>query len=352
MRAQCILWIMLSFRGERSLSAVYHLLQGKRSIQTIYDAHLFQLQRYFGLFPQLSRNILDNHLQVLEQQGYIQMKENDYTLTEKGHTYTMSWRLAHPYIDTIDNWRFGHLERTFWQRLVLLCQSLSHLALHKSFVPIVQTFSVQRFVKGYIRSSSKTVDDLCKQLYEECFTLLSQVATLQAELFVRQLSSAHHIGATLEQLAHLYGKPVDELFVRHKSTCHFILKHVLANKHEYPSLSRLITEEDMQLPMATSTEKTAELLEKGLSIREVAHQRRLKVTTIEDHVVALALLNASFPIDCYVVPEKQEQILRVSELEKTLKLKTIRQALNEKVSYFEIRLALTRKEGHSCSHEL
>lgn len=40
---------------ERSISAVYYLLQGKQSIQTIQDAQLFGLTEYFGVYKNLTK---------------------------------------------------------------------------------------------------------------------------------------------------------------------------------------------------------------------------------------------------------------------------------------------------------
>lgn len=56
---QILLQIFQKLNNERTVSAAYHILRGKRSGQTIQDVGLFQLHNYFGLLPKLPRAIFD-----------------------------------------------------------------------------------------------------------------------------------------------------------------------------------------------------------------------------------------------------------------------------------------------------
>jgi len=61
-----VLDILSSMKGERSPSAVYHLLKGKRSSQTIQDAGLFAVSKYFGFCSTLSREQVSVSVQQLK----------------------------------------------------------------------------------------------------------------------------------------------------------------------------------------------------------------------------------------------------------------------------------------------
>ena len=43
------------FQGERSIYAIFHMLQGKKSSQTIQDAHLYGLTNLYGIMPNFTR---------------------------------------------------------------------------------------------------------------------------------------------------------------------------------------------------------------------------------------------------------------------------------------------------------
>ena len=59
-----------------------------------------------------------------------------------------------------------------------------------------------------------------------------------------------------------------------------------------------------------STEKTYALLKQGYSVTDIMSIRKLKKSTIEDHLVELAIHMKEFSIDPYVSFEKQKQIQR------------------------------------------
>ncbi|MCY7945938.1 hypothetical protein MOC03_06265, partial [Bacillus atrophaeus] len=72
--------------AERSQSAVFHLLKGKRSSQTIQDAGLFQIAKYFGMVPDCSRSDITASLKKLKQLAFVKaMNETDtYRVTAEG----------------------------------------------------------------------------------------------------------------------------------------------------------------------------------------------------------------------------------------------------------------------------
>ena len=58
-----ILYAIKKFQGERSIYAIYHMLQGKKSSQTIQDAHLFGLTNIFGTIPRFTRQQLNQNIE-------------------------------------------------------------------------------------------------------------------------------------------------------------------------------------------------------------------------------------------------------------------------------------------------
>ena len=72
---QILLTILSTFQNERTISAAYHLLKGKRSGQTIQDVGLFKLYQFFGLLPKLSRKKFEEQLDLLFAKNMIVLEE-------------------------------------------------------------------------------------------------------------------------------------------------------------------------------------------------------------------------------------------------------------------------------------
>ncbi|MGO4076159.1 recombinase RecQ, partial [Staphylococcus aureus] len=70
--------------GERSISAVYHLFKGKKSSQTIQDASLFQLSKYFGCYPGFTRDQLNRSTIKLDEKHYIKKTGETFIVTDAG----------------------------------------------------------------------------------------------------------------------------------------------------------------------------------------------------------------------------------------------------------------------------
>src|SRR5699024_1045731 len=98
--------------------------------------------------------------------------------------------------------------------------------------------------------------------------------------------------------------------------------------------------------ISASANHTYQLLRKGYPIEKIAQMRQLKENTICDHIVEISLHVSSFSITKYVNQDVQDQIIRAIELTKSYKLKDIKGKLSEDISYFQIRLVLTKINMH------
>src|SRR3954471_17684044 len=67
------LYCLKQLNKERTIYSVYHLLNGKKSSQTIQDAHLFSLKSFFGIYEQLSRESFDEVIESMQGKKWINM---------------------------------------------------------------------------------------------------------------------------------------------------------------------------------------------------------------------------------------------------------------------------------------
>nr|MDH3153993.1 hypothetical protein [Bacillus licheniformis] len=150
-----VLDILSSMKGERSPSAVYHLLKGKRSSQTIQDAGLFAVSKYFGFCSALSREQVATSVQRLKQESLVREKAESgaYTVTEKGEAELAGFFALYPWPRHFHGGYYQAATKVMWARMSLLIQVLSNkLYRERVYLPIVKDYQIQNWVKQYLRN--------------------------------------------------------------------------------------------------------------------------------------------------------------------------------------------------------
>lgn len=338
-----MLFCLHRFNGERSLSAIYHLFSGKKSSQTLQDSKWFQLERFFGTWKEATLNDIEALAEQLLENGLISPVQNrSYVLTEEGRRQFNEQMRQAFFPVHLNGWRYHASEKWFWYRLSLLVQTLSNVLHRTRFEPIHRHEETFIWVKQYLLSQRKTARELAQTLYEEIYDILSSVSEEEATVFVLRLTSFERIGWTNEQIASLLQKDPVYVHFQFQNVLHYMMATAEAKQ---PSvLYELMHDLSLPIPLTFSTRKTYEWLLRGKSIEEIAKLRRLKRSTIEDHVVEIAANIPQFSIWPFVSEKKAEKIMETVRKLRTRKLKVIRDAIADDVSYFEIRLVLA-KEG-------
>lgn len=337
-----ILHLLNKLNGERTVYAIYHLLQGKRSSQTIQDAHLYKLTPFFYSYPVIKRSELERIVEGLLEKGLvIEVNDTKVILTEKGLDALTNKIAAEPLPDGLKGWKYHQVTDLFWERLTLLTQVSSNL-IHKErhFIPVRNKKELLAWVKQYIGQHGIDRFQLAENLYLELAEALDGPG-IKPELLVIRLSGYQKIGMTHLQAAEWIGLDPARYHFEFLTALHTLLDRISANPRNYPLLSGLIKQPDQEVPLTQSTERTYRLLNKGYTIEQISAARNLKESTIEDHIVEIVLSIKDFNIDAYVQPEKQRRIIEAMKEIPAKKLKQIREQVKD-ASYFEIRLVLVR----------
>lgn len=342
------LFCLHALRGERSISGIFHLLRGKKSSQTIQDANIFSLGILYGLFPELNRNFLLENMETLAAQGLIEEIQTDhYIITKTGNDKLSEYSKVYPLPSYLDGFSYKEKSKHFWKRYSLLVQTLSNLAgKESSFLPVQYEDSVQRWVKNHLfQQKGRLKAQLLNDLYQETNQLLLQVTTTQATVFTLMLTGHRQVGRTAEQIASLLHTDPIWVEVEFQAVLHYLMSNLekTESKGTYPTLYSICPDLLVRPKLTETTQKTLKLLNQGLSLLDIAKVRRLKVSTIEDHIVEIALHSEQFSIEPYMEKEKMNEILKVIQQLHTHQLRRIKERLtNKDITYFQIRLVLTR----------
>ncbi|MCK0472158.1 helix-turn-helix domain-containing protein [Halalkalibacter sp. APA_J-10(15)] len=342
-----ILTVLAAFNGERSIFGAYHVLQGKKSAQTIQDQSLFMISSYFGLFPKWSRDDFIFEVKKLIALNYIEKFNKDRVkLTKCGiQTYEQK-KATNNFAHDLNGWKYHKWSRIVWLRLALYIQSLSFLiSKEPKFYPLTQRYSVQQWVKKHLPKDSEIQKQQFVQIHNELKSILDDCETGQAKAFTYQLSSKNNIGKTKKQIAEEMTTSEDIIALLHKSVIHKIC-NLAQNETAYPMLHLFVNDIEGQIILTDSTKKTYELIQRGLSLNDIMNRRQLKKSTIEDHIVEMAYAGVPFQYKLFITEKAENEIIHCIEQLRTTKLRVIKEHLNDTVTYFMIRLVIAIRKVH------
>ncbi|UOE92392.1 helix-turn-helix domain-containing protein [Alkalihalobacillus sp. LMS39] len=346
--SQLILYILYQFNGNRSIYGVYHLLKGKRSAQTIQDGHLFRCLFLFGIIPSLTREQTDKSIQHLESISAVsRVHEERFVVTKLGESIVRQFQQDAAFFHHIDGWKYKEVDMVFWYRLTLFIQCLSFMVKKESkFIPITNERHILQWVRQSFPRNQEERKKQLNDLYKELLSYLVKIEEINATIVVKKLTGATQIGLTNEQLAFKYKLDKEWINLRFLATVHQLLKEIETEPNQYPMLSRFY-EKNRTLNVTSSTKQTYDLLQQGKSIQQIAEIRQLKENTIEDHIVEIAIEDQSFSISSFVGQNHQLEIERLSRKEQTKRLRDLKDKLDDDISYFQIRLVLSRMDVES-----
>ena len=338
------LYCLSKINGERTIFSIYHLLKGKRSSQTIQDAHLYSLTSMFYAYPLIERSAFERlAADLVEKKLISQVEIEKYVITEEGKRSLTIFFNEKSFPSSLNGWLYGGAVESFWKRISLLIQVLSHFSRgeHK-YYPVQRDSAIQRWVKSYLSNPPVKLMKLNQDLFTEMVRLGKQETFPDdPSLMICRLTGGEQIGLTRVQAAEKFAVPEDEYWFRFLNILYFIVDEVNGNHSEYPVLSSVISDLVPEISLTQSSEETYNLIRRGFDIKRIAEMRRLKESTIEDHIVEIALNDKQFSIEIFVPKEDINIILEKAREVKKKKLKPIKDALPQ-LSYFQIRLTLAK----------
>jgi len=345
--------------GERTIQALYYILRGRKANQTLQDIHLFRLHPYYRLFPGLSREDWEENVYFLHEDGCIEVTraagpspKPSFRLTERGKEeqthgckqYQLE-RWLSPVSFSIHPERFS----LFWQRLHLIVQTVSQLlAGDIGFQPVVQNRQVQQWVKRVLASRDQRL--LWQEgLHDELLLLMNRLPQSVQEIVVRQFSGAAQAGLTETQMAREREQAPSYIHVQFRfalATMIFLLEE---EAPRFPLLSQLIdagSHKDLRL--SESARQTYALVQQRYTIEQIAAKRNIKPSTVEDHLVEIALHCPEWDAGEYVSETERQQVAELSQQLGTSRLRLLKDALGPAYSYLKIRLALALHKGREA----
>lgn len=331
-------------KGERSLAAIYHLLTGKRSIQTVQDAHLYQITPFYGILPFLHQKYFNQQINEFIINKYVKSSSQNKTilLTEKGDEWLQN--NDHICLTGFNGISYGQFDMIFLNRLLLFIQMLTNSKMDNyTYMAIVDDPTITSWAKQTYVMIGDGIDETTKNLHKELSILLNQLTEQEANIFVDRLTGYKTYGLSINQLAdHYHLHPLD-IQLTLVLTTHKMLQIISKHKNSFPILQYVSNDLQKEKFITNTAYKTYQLLNNGHSTSDIARIRNLKENTIFDHLVEISLYDHEFPFEQYLNNDIYKEIIQATLEQNSFKLKDIKDQVNPNISYFQIRLALAKQ---------
>lgn len=332
-----LLFLISKMNGQRTLNAGLHLLRGKKSGQTLTDVEYFNIKPFFGILPKLEESSYSKAVDELMESGLIIQDEKFVRLTEEGDKRVKELPEFH-----FRGWDYRGRELIFFGRIVLLVQTLSHMREgDTSFTPIQRDRDIQLFVKQFLVRQPVTDPVFAKQVGDELKKALmkSEMTDIQKYILTCRLTGRSEFAKTWDQLAAELEVAADTLRLLFIEALHRLLP-VIEDPDDYPFLQKIAFDIKVHSYLTDSAKHTKRLFDQGHSMESIASIRKLKMSTIEDHVVEMAMNDERFPVTHFVSEEQIRAVISKSEEMGTKRLKLLKNEFGA-LSYFELRLIMT-----------
>ncbi len=348
------LYILLTcinqMKRERTISGIFHLLKGKRSAQTLQDARVYGIDDFFGICPNLSKPKLATTIQIAVDNDLILIENEQFaSLTKDGVDYLANYQGPRP--DYFSGMADAANVQVFEGRLRLLIQTVTNLSVNnRSFLAIIEQPPIQQWVKHHYSRIKEGMKEVEEQLYEELANLLSKRTEVEAVLFTSRLTGGRIIGETREQLARDHNLSEQEVDILLSHVSYYLYEQCRISPSCYPAIATCLEGLSSSSLITRSAKRTYQLLEKGFTLESIAAIRKLKLSTIQDHVIEAALVVPGFSIRPFINEEHEQSILASASRLQTRRLKRIYEAFQGQFSYFELRLVLAAAKKEPMSY--
>lgn len=330
---------------------LYHILTGKRTASTLYQALEKNLLNYFSLSESLTRKEFEALIVAASRQGWLErVEESFYQLTTTGKQEVETYFKEHHFPAHLQSLRYGNLTKPVWERMQLVTQIFSEKSYgNRQYTPVIKNYAHQRWCKQWIKKFAPLEKDTTRQLVVEWKQLFERMEPRMANALAMRLTGHGQIGATHHQTAQRLNMETEEMELFILNALHAAYTLIEENTALFPLFASLYTQTDKETyeGLSESVWITGQYLKQDYPLEEIAQKRKLKLGTVHEHIIELAIVNPHFPIEQYV-PQSVWHFLH-QEMEKTTDIpyKKLSERMNDLPFYCYRLVQIERKRKNA-----
>lgn len=278
-----------SYHQPRRIRVIENTLKSRRTVATLFWARQYGILEWLGAYRFLTRQDYDQTINGLVNDGLLMIDDQlQAKLTEKGASQ-LKKEESNLYTPSFYDWYWLANTQRIMQRLFLAIQVVSEYSYgQRKYVPLAISYGEMLAVKQWFRQNFRQniVNELYSDLHRLGSALENEDPRLATDLF-NVMIGHNYSGWTVNQAGADLNIGLDDVqFLRHDE-----MLAVSAYARNFPGpLQQLFLPLFNESPLNRSAQITFDLYVKGLSIEQIAQQRRLKQNTIKEHLLEAAVL--------------------------------------------------------------
>lgn len=287
---------LLQKKNKLKLTTLYQILIGKKTSSVLSYAFFMDLLPYLGSFPQLSEAEFQQTIKNLLHDSSIEVKDGMLMITKEQITPSF---LDEQEYRAINYFRFGRKDETAWRVIQFFIQQLTTKHPNETIALETTPYYTEILRKLKLDDTEK----IKQRVYEELQELFSKLPSQQSDLLVATLSGGMIAGETFYQVFPEIETIKGQLY---RASAWHNLYHELLQHNDYV-LYRVIKQPFLE-NLNQSVLMTRMAFLEQQSIETIAQKRRLKESTIRDHLIEWAILDEQFPFALFPMKVIDEQV--------------------------------------------
>ncbi|MBP1040617.1 helix-turn-helix domain-containing protein [Vagococcus sp. BWB3-3] len=288
-------------------STLAHLLRGKRTTSILMYGFFYGVLPYFSLFPKMTEEQLNPIIQTLIGENLlVELAPGIVQISQKGKDYLKS----NPVIEHVglNSFYYGRVDKPYLELVLFATQVVSEYCHHNvQYQPIETNGYKQYVIRHWFQTLPKDRQLLGRLFYQEWQGLIASFPEMTRPFAVAFLTGHGQIGQTASQLAESSGLAPFEMTLIIKQLSHLGIHQILTFPERFSYLGELYQRLDKPV-VNESAFKTYQLFQKGFSLAEICQERRLKESTVSDHLIEWAIIQEDFDFSRVLTTTEKAQL--------------------------------------------
>lgn len=311
-----LVFSLFSTKTSQKTMTVFHILNGKRTASILYQAELYQLSAYFGLFPTLKKETYQRIIEKGQNLEFLVTAEDgaDYLLlSSKGSKVVGLYFAEHFVPKNLDLLQYGRWIREFWRRIGFASQVLSEVQFENThYFPIEKEWRLQVWIKQWLHQQKEERKRIAEEFGREWLHIGQTQSEESMTVLVGFLTGHQVIGQTTQQIATECSKETSEIAVILLDGLSQMATVIRNKPSDYPLFYQILSELEQSVgSVSPSVRKTIEEVERGISLHDITKKRRLKLSTVSEHLIEYLLVYPTVAAEELV---QEQPFLAVSQL--------------------------------------
>lgn len=341
-------WHVLHFFDQqqpRKATVLRQIFSNKRTGSTLYWGLRYHYLDYLNAVPRIKTDMFNQVINDLVHQGLLEDLPEGMLLTTQGQSVIKSSQTKYSYASRPElNQRYDY---QLWQAIMLLMIQVSSEYRYQNANYYVATTNLkaQFLIKKWLQRYG--FETLATETETQLEAFLDQCDADQANLFAAKLIGHAQNGMSDQQIATQLGIDTLEVEITWKDLCLQFADFIDQEELEIGKLAQIA---ELSGTLTPTIRQTQTLFEQGKTVDQIIQIRRLRRSTIEEHLQIMAIFQPDFPYERVISTNDMETLDTFFEDHPNIdqwKYKQIQQ-LDPEMSFLKFRLyAIMKTHGES-----